>query len=164
MTFLLLDLLFYYWHRANHVWPFLWRFHAVHHSDTEMDVSTTLRHHPVAYIMVGALSALTFAALGLPTWVISIYAALITSITFIAYPGSAYAGNWAELVPGFMVVGVIYMVENAHALPSFFPGHSSQPSTHHHVKHGIAALLLGLACLAFAWFRTGPRDRTATPA
>jgi len=63
-----------------------------------------------------------------------------------------------------IVVGVIYMVENAHALPSFFPGHSSQPSTHHHVKHGIAALLLGLACLAFAWFRTGPRDRSATPA
>jgi HAMP domain-containing protein len=29
------------------------------------------------------------------------------------------------------------------------------------VKHGIAAILLGLACLAFAWFRTGPRHRPA---
>jgi hypothetical protein len=31
------------------------------------------------------------------------------------------------------------------------------------VKHGIAAILLGLACLAFAWFRTGPRHRAAAP-
>jgi len=41
---------------------------------------------------------------------VSIYAALISSITFIAYPGSAYAGNWNELVPGFMVVGVLILV------------------------------------------------------
>ncbi|MCS7337239.1 MAG: sodium:solute symporter [Verrucomicrobiae bacterium] len=44
-----------------------------------------------------------------PHWAmgISVFATLISSITFIAYPGSAYAGNWAELVPGFMVIGVL---------------------------------------------------------
>ena len=48
----------------------------------------------------------------IPSWAlgISIYAALISSITFIAYPGSAYAGNWNEMVPGFMVVGVLILV------------------------------------------------------
>src|SRR6266487_6078232 len=48
----------------------------------------------------------------IPSWAmgVSIYAALISSITFIAYPGSAYAGNWNELVPGFMVVGVLILV------------------------------------------------------
>src|SRR6059036_131352 len=48
----------------------------------------------------------------IPHWAmgVSIYAALISSITFIAYPGSAYAGNWNELVPGFMVVGVLMLV------------------------------------------------------
>ena len=25
------------------------------------------------------------------------------------------------------------------------------------MKHGIAAFLVGLACLAFAWFNTGPK-------
>jgi len=60
-----------------------------------------------------------------------------------------------------IVVGVIYIALNEHDIPSFFPGHVSHPATHHHVKHGIAAILLGLACLAFAWFRTGPRDRPA---
>ena len=60
-----------------------------------------------------------------------------------------------------IVVGVIYIALNEHDLPSFFPGHVSHPASHHHVKHGIAAILLGLACLAFAWFRTGPRERGA---
>jgi SSS family solute:Na+ symporter len=48
----------------------------------------------------------------IPHWAmgISIYAALISSITFIAYPGSAFAGNWNELVPGFMVIGVLILV------------------------------------------------------
>lgn len=58
------------------------------------------------------------------------------------------------------VVGAIYLAETAKALPSFFPGHDAT-STHHHVKHGIAALLLGAGCLVFAWFQTGP-VRTST--
>jgi uncharacterized membrane protein HdeD (DUF308 family) len=63
-----------------------------------------------------------------------------------------------------IVVGVIYIAFNEHDIPSFFPGHVSHPASHHHVKHGIAAILLGLACLAFAWFRTGPRHRTVSRA
>jgi Na+/H+ antiporter NhaD/arsenite permease-like protein len=59
-----------------------------------------------------------------------------------------------------IVVAVIYFVEPEHSLPSFFPGHSSTSSAeanHHHTKHGIAALVVALACFAFAWFQTGPK-------
>ena len=55
-----------------------------------------------------------------------------------------------------IVIAVIYWVEPAGSLPSFFPGHESG-SSHHHVKHGIAAFFVGLACLAFAWFNSGPK-------
>jgi hypothetical protein len=53
-----------------------------------------------------------------------------------------------------LVVAVVYFVDTASALPSFFPGHSAG-SSHHHVKHGIAAAVLGVGCLIFAWFQTG---------
>ena len=59
-----------------------------------------------------------------------------------------------------IVVAVIYWVEPAGSLPSSFPGHEAG-SQHHHVKHGIAAFLVGLACLAFAWFNTGPKKQGA---
>ena len=47
-----------------------------------------------------------FAANGnIPAWAIgmSIFATLISSVTFIAYPGAAYGGNWILLVQGLMV-------------------------------------------------------------
>ena len=59
-----------------------------------------------------------------------------------------------------IVIGIVYFAEPARSLPSFFPGHEAG-SSHHHVKHGIAAVLVGLACFAFAWFNTGPKKRTA---
>jgi hypothetical protein len=68
----------------------------------------------------------------------------------------AAAATIAGLV--LIVIAVVYLVEPAKSLPSFFPGHQAG-STHHHVKHGIAALALGLAALAFAWFQTGPKHR-----
>jgi uncharacterized membrane protein HdeD (DUF308 family) len=59
-----------------------------------------------------------------------------------------------------IVVGIVYFVEPAKSLPSFFPGHEAG-STHHHAKHGIAAVLVGLACFVFVWFNTGPKKRSA---
>ncbi|HUJ11920.1 MAG TPA: sodium:solute symporter [Verrucomicrobiae bacterium] len=48
----------------------------------------------------------------IPGWAmgLSLFATLISSVTFIAYPGSAYAGNWNELVPGLMVIPVLFLV------------------------------------------------------
>lgn len=45
LLLLFLDLSLYYWHRLNHLVPFLWRFHSLHHSDRDMDVSTAFRFH-----------------------------------------------------------------------------------------------------------------------
>jgi len=49
---------------------------------------------------------------GLPGWAIgmSLMATIITRITFIAYPGAAYAGDWSLLVPNLMFVGVLLIV------------------------------------------------------
>jgi hypothetical protein len=59
------------------------------------------------------------------------------------------------------VVGGVYFADKAESLPSFFPGHQAG-STTHHVKHGIAAIVVGLALFAFAWFASGPRKSAAS--
>ncbi len=48
----------------------------------------------------------------IPSWAmgLSLVATLVTSVTFVAYPGSAYGKNWSLLVPGFMVVAVLVVV------------------------------------------------------
>ena len=55
-----------------------------------------------------------------------------------------------------IAIAAVYFAEPAKSLPGFFPGHQAG-SAHHHVKHGIASLFVGLACFVFAWFKTGPK-------
>jgi len=67
LTFLAVDLVRYLMHRAFHVVPLFWRFHAVHHSDPDVDVSTGLRFHPLeALAMSGATIGIVLALGGPP--------------------------------------------------------------------------------------------------
>lgn len=61
-----LDLVSYAWHRANHVVPFLWRFHQVHHSDPAFTASTALRFHPGELLLSLPLRLVAVAGLGVP--------------------------------------------------------------------------------------------------
>ncbi|MBU6422902.1 MAG: hypothetical protein KGJ98_09070 [Chloroflexota bacterium] len=56
-----------------------------------------------------------------------------------------------------LVVAVVYATTEARYLPVFFPGYDTA-ITRAHLKHAVAAVLLGLGCLVLAWFSTGPRS------
>jgi sterol desaturase/sphingolipid hydroxylase (fatty acid hydroxylase superfamily) len=45
VAFLLMDYTNYLWHVINHKLPLLWRFHVVHHTDPDLDITTALRFH-----------------------------------------------------------------------------------------------------------------------
>ena len=61
-----------------------------------------------------------------------------------------------------LVLAILYFVDSADALPGFIPGHEAG-SSHHHVKHGIAAAILAVGAFVFAWFQTGPRESAPPP-
>ncbi len=65
---------FYAAHRAFHRIPFLWRFHAVHHSIEEMDWLASHRVHPVDQILTKSASYLPVFALGFSAPAIAIFA------------------------------------------------------------------------------------------
>lgn len=69
IAFFLLDYTNYLWHILNHKVPLLWRFHIVHHTDIDLDVTTAIRFHAgetvasvfyrgLAVLMIGASPAL----------------------------------------------------------------------------------------------------------
>jgi sterol desaturase/sphingolipid hydroxylase (fatty acid hydroxylase superfamily) len=68
--FLLLDFLQYAVHRCQHAVPFLWRFHALHHSDPDVDVTTSVRHHPIEYLIATAVYWVAVLVLGIPAVVV----------------------------------------------------------------------------------------------
>jgi sterol desaturase/sphingolipid hydroxylase (fatty acid hydroxylase superfamily) len=68
--FLLLDLMRYLVHRCEHAVPLFWRFHALHHSDPDVDVTTSVRHHPIEYVLGSAVYWLAVIVLDLPDIVV----------------------------------------------------------------------------------------------
>jgi hypothetical protein len=56
----------------------------------------------------------------------------------------------------FLVIALIYFLTPANALPGFFPGYDALLAAPH-FKHGIAALVLGLAFFVFAWFNSAKK-------
>lgn len=72
--FVALDLLSYWIHRAQHAVPSLWRLHALHHSDPDVDWTTALRNHPAETLTVAATYSGAMAALGIPAEVAAAYA------------------------------------------------------------------------------------------
>ena len=72
-------------HWLNHKVPFLWRFHRVHHLDTELDVSSTVRGHPLEMLlsmMIGLPIVLLF---GLSPWVLIFYELLDVSVNLFSH-------------------------------------------------------------------------------
>jgi len=76
ISFVVLDMFDYWWHRFNHKVRFLWRFHKVHHVDTHVDVTTAIRFHPGELL----ISSLIVKVLWLLVWGPSLWAFAIFEI------------------------------------------------------------------------------------
>lgn len=74
------DLWQYTWHRLNHRVGFLWRFHAVHHSDREMDATSGLRFHTGEIILSGAVRLAVLPLLGLTIQQLLVYETILLPI------------------------------------------------------------------------------------
>jgi sterol desaturase/sphingolipid hydroxylase (fatty acid hydroxylase superfamily) len=72
-------------HLLMHKVPLLWRVHRVHHTDVELDVSTTVRFHPLEFPIGLAIGLPLVAALGLPGWVVLAYEILDAAVTVFSH-------------------------------------------------------------------------------
>jgi sterol desaturase/sphingolipid hydroxylase (fatty acid hydroxylase superfamily) len=70
------DLGFYWTHRMFHAVPWLWRYHAVHHSIEELDWLAASRVHPVDQILTKGASLVPVFALGFSAWAVGAYAVI----------------------------------------------------------------------------------------
>lgn len=71
--FVLLDLGYWIYHFGMHKFKLTWRFHAVHHSDKVMDVSTSLREHPIETFIRLSFYMLIVWALGPVLWMVTLH-------------------------------------------------------------------------------------------
>jgi sterol desaturase/sphingolipid hydroxylase (fatty acid hydroxylase superfamily) len=78
LAFMLLDLIWYLWHRACHSFDLLWEFHKIHHCDPDLNVSTSFRVH-ILEIMIGiTIKAVYVIVLGVDKMTLLAYEAVTT--------------------------------------------------------------------------------------
>lgn len=74
-----LDVALYAQHRAFHAVPLLWRLHAVHHTDEDLDATSAVRFHPLEQLVSLAWKAGVVVALGAPPVAVVLYEALLNA-------------------------------------------------------------------------------------
>jgi sterol desaturase/sphingolipid hydroxylase (fatty acid hydroxylase superfamily) len=94
-AFLLLDLMQYAVHRCQHAVPFLWRFHALHHSDPDVDVTTSVRHHPIEYLIAAVFYWAAVLALGIPAVMVLSHSLAVFAAAAVTH-GNISLPEWLE--------------------------------------------------------------------
>ena len=75
----ILDFAIYLQHVLFHAVPLLWRFHRVHHSDRDFDVTTGVRFHPVEILLSLIYKMGVVAVLGLPAIAVLVFEAILNA-------------------------------------------------------------------------------------
>ena len=97
-------------HRALHLFPILWRFHRVHHSDEFVDATTTYRTHPVETVW-------RFLFVILPVWTLGIPAqAVVIQRLVSAANGILEHANIRLWAPLDRVVSLVWVTPNVHKI------------------------------------------------
>jgi sterol desaturase/sphingolipid hydroxylase (fatty acid hydroxylase superfamily) len=114
-----MDALAYAIHRAFHAVPWLWHFHAIHHSQQELNAFTTTRIHVVELLIKRVLMWAPLAVLGEPTETLAWFVAL--------------DGFWGFLVHSRLRVP-LGPLRYALVEPGYHLAHHSRQPEHHHAN------------------------------
>jgi len=112
LSFLLLDLLLYVWHKTSHRFDLFWMIHKVHHNDPWLNVSTAFRIHILELFIITALKAAYIVILGLDKATVLINEAIITFFVMFHHTNISFKG---EILLGRVLI-VPYLHRSHHSI------------------------------------------------
>lgn len=92
LSVVLLDLAIWVQHRVFHAVPALWRLHRVHHADTEFDVTTGLRFHPLEIALSMLVKIAVVVALGAPAVAVVLFEVLLNASAMFSHGNVRLSG------------------------------------------------------------------------
>jgi sterol desaturase/sphingolipid hydroxylase (fatty acid hydroxylase superfamily) len=113
LALLCFDAWMYFWHRLNHVVPFLWRFHRTHHSDPAMDVSSGLRFHPGEIVLSGLARALVLPLLGISIEQLLVYETVLLPVVLFHHSNLALPQRLDEPISRLIVTPWMHWVHHS---------------------------------------------------
>ncbi len=85
LAFILLDLSLYFQHVMFHALPVFWRFHRVHHTDLDCDVTTGLRFHPFEMLISMLIKFFTIVSIGAPVMVVVVFEIILNAASMFTH-------------------------------------------------------------------------------
>lgn len=111
-SFVALDLFSYVWHRANHYVPVLWRLHAVHHSDSSMDVTTSGRFHVAELGIAGLIRLPLLYLLGVSTTALLAYETALVIVSMMHH-STISLGRFDRYAQVLIVTPMVHSVHHS---------------------------------------------------
>ncbi|HPG10199.1 MAG TPA: sterol desaturase family protein [Chitinophagaceae bacterium] len=90
-------------HWVMHKNKLLWRFHVIHHSDTNVDVTTGLRHHPGDSLLRGIFFLLLIFVSGAPMYSVMMYQTLVVLATAFTHANISLPAKVDKTLSYFLI-------------------------------------------------------------
>ena len=110
---LLMDYSMYWWHALTHRIDFLWRFHAVHHVDRDMDASTAFRFHAGDMVLSVLWRALQVVVIGASPRAYTIWQTSLTLCIAFHHADIALAPALEKRIAWFFVTPHLHGIHHA---------------------------------------------------
>ena len=103
LSIILLDLIIYWQHRLFHTINFFWKFHQVHHSDMDYDVTTGFRFHPIEIIFSMIIKFTFILILGVPVIAIICFEIILSTFAIFNH-SNVHIANKADTILRYFLV------------------------------------------------------------
>lgn len=110
-SLVLFDFMLYFWHRARHRSPFLWRFHQTHHSDLVMNTTTAFRLHFVEIFFTTIMKAIFIVVVGVSGDLVLLNEMVAVLCAMFHHANITFRGE--KLASCFMVVPYSHRVHHS---------------------------------------------------
>ncbi len=103
VTFIVLDFAVWLQHLASHKIPVFWRIHRMHHADSEVDVSTALRFHPIEILLSFIWKGAVIVALGGPVEAVLVFEIVLNGAALFNHANASLPG-WLDRIMRLVIV------------------------------------------------------------
>lgn len=107
----------YFVHFVEHKIKWMWKFHLIHHSDTNVDVTTGLRHHPGEMVFRMTFTILAVLVTGSSMGIIMLYQSLSGLFTHITHANFSLFGKLDKALSWIFVTPKMHKVHHHYQQP-----------------------------------------------
>jgi sterol desaturase/sphingolipid hydroxylase (fatty acid hydroxylase superfamily) len=100
-------------HVAFHRAPALWRFHRMHHTDLDYDVTTGLRFHPVEIVLSVVIKMAAVVALGAPALAVVAFEIILNALAMFNHSNASLPPDWERIVRKAFVTPDMHRVHHS---------------------------------------------------